>query len=154
MATVKLDLLIAVRSKGIRFRAWARNSFRETLLHLKNEGFNEFQIDVSRSGLTAKTGKSQTIGLCYPVESRPGDHILVLKSGQEKEVVFNSRCLDKRGKPPDDGIEYELVPGLLADYVAELLREGADQQEVWDATKNRRGEIIARSAIPARVDKF
>ena len=154
MATVRLDLLIAVRSKGILLSAWAQDSFRETLIRLKNEGLDEFQIDVSRSGLTAKTGKSQTIGLSYPVESRPGDYILVLKSGQEKEIVFSSRCLDRSEEPPDTGIEYELVPRLMADYVAQLLRQGADQQEVWDAIKNRRGEIILRSAIPARVDKF
>jgi hypothetical protein len=154
MSMIMLDLLIAVRSKGIRFRAWAYDSFRKTLLHLKNEGLTEVHIDVSRSGLTAKTGRSQTIGLSYPEESGPGDHILVLESGQEKEVVFYSRCLNKREKPPDDGIEYDLVPGLLADYVAGLLREGADQQEVWNTIKSRRGEIITRSAIPARVDKF
>jgi hypothetical protein len=121
---------------------------------LKNEGPNDFEIDVSRSGLRAKTKKSQTIGLSFPVESRPGDHILILKSREEKEIVFDSRCLDKEGKPPENGIEYELLPDLLADFVAELLRQGADQEKVWDVTKNRRSEITVRLAIPAMVDKF
>jgi hypothetical protein len=154
IAKVPLDLLNAVRSKGIRLMAWAKDSFRETLLHLKNESLNELQIDVSRSALKAKTGKSQRIGLSYPVGSRPGDHILILKSGQEKEIVFNSRCLDKQGNPPGNGSEYKLVPDLLANYVSELLRQGAEQHEVWDAIKDRSGEIIVRSEIPAMIDKF
>jgi hypothetical protein len=149
-----LDLLSAVRSKAIRFRAWASNSFREMLLHLKNEGLTELQIDVSRSGLKAKMGKSQIIGLSYPVGSSPGHHVLVLGPGEEKEIIINSRCLDKAEQAPKDGIEFELVPEFLAGYVIELLRQGADQEKVWDSIEDRRGEIIARPAIPAMVDKF
>jgi hypothetical protein len=149
-----LDLLRAARREDVRFKAWAKDSYRETLVYLKNEGNLEFQIDVSRSGLTAKISKSQPIGLCYPVKSIPGDHILILRSGQEKEIVFSSRCLDKRGDPPNDGVEYALIPDLLADYVVNLLRQGSDQGEVWETISNRKGEITVRSAIPAMVDKF
>ncbi len=149
-----LDLLMVVRGEKIGFKAWAKDSYRKTLLRLKNESLNEIQIDVSRSGLTAKTGETQTIGLSYPVESSPGDHILLLKSGQEKEMVFNSRCLDRGGKPPENETEFVLIPNLLADYVADLLQQGADQGEVWDAIESRKGEITRKSPIPAIVDKF
>jgi hypothetical protein len=154
MRMARLHLLFAVRNKSIRFRAWALDSYKQTLLQLKNEGSTEFQLDVSKSGLTAKTGKSQTIGLSHPVESGPGDHILVLKPGEEREIVFNSRCLNRSEKPPENGTEYDLIPTLLADDVAELLRKGVDQYEVWDAMENPKSNIKVNSAIPAMVDKF
>jgi hypothetical protein len=151
---VPLDLLIAVRSKGIRFRAWAIQSFRATMLYLRNEGANDFHLDVSRYGLTARTGTSQTIGLSHPVGSEPGAYVLVLKAGEEKEIAFNSRCLNSQGKSPRDGTEYKIVPDRLANDIIDLLRRGAEQEEVWNTTANREERLTVRLEIPARVDKF
>lgn len=149
-----LDLLRAVRKYGIYFKAWSEYKYEETSIILKNGTQYEFRIDISRSGLISKNGKSQRIGLCYPKRSGPGDYIIDLKSGQEKDIVLNSRCLDKRGEPPENGTEYVLIPELFSDYVVDLLRKGSDQKEVW-ATIDERGKVLrVRLPIPAMVDKL
>ncbi|MBC8507263.1 MAG: hypothetical protein ISR58_16275 [Anaerolineales bacterium] len=149
-----VDLLLAVQRGRVGFKAWAESSYYETRVKLENKTRRQIWIDVSRTGLISKTGESQRIGLCYPVGSEPGEYIQMITAGEEKEIFFYSRCLDQRGKPPSDGMEYMLLPELLPDYAVFLLRQGVDQKKLWETIDHWGGDLRKISPIPVMVDKI
>lgn len=148
MAALRADLVEAVQKGLVSVEATAEESYAKTRLRVHNKARDPLSVDFSRSGLTPKKGNSQRIGLAYPVGFNAGDYEIAFEPGQESDLVFESRCLDRHRPAPGDGAGYSLIPGLLPPFIVEALRRGLDQRSVWDEI-SRHGEQWGVDERPA-----
>lgn len=126
----------AVTEGTISVHAETVRGFRETKLDIENKTDQLLRVDMSTIGLAPVQGNTQRLGISSLDRRTSGRYQLVMPPHQRRSVVAITRCLDPRRHSPRKGAAHVPVDYELPAFIVELLRQGADQQQVWKAMES------------------